>query len=83
MPDYEIPSALSIAPAMPSVIRFIVSSDSASTITRASPSVPEYRTTTLPLPCSSCSAASMAPATSGKSANGVYFRTRTFLIVCG
>src|SRR4051794_9307374 len=77
------PNAFCISPAMSSVRRRNVSSLSASTITRASASVPEYRTTTRPQPSSSDSALRIAVTTAANSSSGRFSRTRMFLIVCG
>src|ERR1700730_967724 len=56
---------------------------SASTMTRASGSVPEYRRTMRPLCPSAEFASDRARDTSGSESNGGFERTFTFTIICG
>src|SRR6185369_3737827 len=77
------PSAASIAAAMRCAWRSTAPSSSPSTMTRASGSVPENRTTTRPRPPSASSASAIAPTTAGIDSSDRRSRTLRLTSRCG
>src|SRR2546427_7589110 len=79
----SVPRARTIASAIRVTWRSTSSAESASTITRATGSVPEYRTTTRPRSPSSLRQAASALPTPGTASSGGFSRTRAFWVCCG
>src|ERR1700730_6026370 len=80
---YQAPIAVRIADARTSAQWVTSSARSASTITRALGSVPEYRTTTRPAAPSVFVALSIAAETTGRDSSGGLDFTMIFRRVCG